>query len=79
MLLLGLVDPTLFRITDMSHVTGDNLIMHVRKKLRQKYGYPKGSNMQGNKKPDKKWNIATVHTLPTGSRRGKVRTHPLTH
>jgi hypothetical protein len=26
----------------MTKVVGDNLIMHVRKKLRQKFGYPQG-------------------------------------
>jgi TatD DNase family protein len=55
--------------------------MHVRKKLRQKFGYPQGQQMSaaskkkgssGTKKPKpmKKWNIPTIHTLPTGAKRG---------
>ena len=69
----GLLDPTLIRVTDMSRVTGDSLIMHVRKKLRQKYGYPVGLEVKNGKKNDKKWGVACVHTLPTGSKRGEPR------
>jgi TatD DNase family protein len=55
--------------------------MHVRKKLRQKFGYPRSQQMSaankknrdnGTKKQKamKKWNIPTIHTLPTGAKRG---------
>ena len=64
----------------MTKVVGDNLIMHVRKKLRQKFGYPQGLQMSATgkikgsngKKPKqtKKWNIPTIHTMPTGVKRG---------
>lgn len=66
--------------SDLTKVVGDNLIMHVRKKLRQKFGYPQGQQMsaaskqKGNdgkkQKAVKKWNIPTVHTMPTGVKRG---------
>ena len=66
--------------SDLTKVVGDNLIMHVRKKLRQKFGYPQGQQMSaasklkgddGKKpKPVKKWNIPTIHTMPTGVKRG---------
>ena len=66
--------------SDMTKVVGDNLIMHVRKKLRQKFGYPQGLQMSATgktkgsngKKPKqaKKWNIQTIHTMPTGVKRG---------
>jgi hypothetical protein len=60
----------------MTKVVGDNLIMHVRKKLRQKFGYPQGEQMSKSRikgkerKQVKKWNIPTIHTLPTGVKRG---------
>ena len=78
----------------MTKVVGDNLIMHVRKKLRQKFGYPQGIQMSaaragkekvkgsdkskngGNdskkskSKQVKEWNIPTIHTMPTGVKRG---------
>ena len=66
----GLTDPTLIRSNDMARVIGDSLIMHVRKKLRQKYGYPLGLEAKNGKKVDQKWGINVVHTLPTGVRRG---------
>lgn len=66
--------------SDLTKVVGDNLIMHVRKKLRQKFGYPQGQQMsaaskqKGNdgkkQKAVKKWNIPTIHTMPTGVKRG---------
>lgn len=82
----GLTDPTLIRINDLVAVTGDSLLMRVRKKLRQQYGYPNNSDVPKNggksgdssaksvrsaKKKIKKWNILGVHTLPTGLQRGK--------
>ena len=68
----GLIDPTLLRISDLTKAEGDNLLKHVRKMLRQNYGYPKvPEGKKGTKSPRKKsWNIASVHTLPTGVTRG---------
>lgn len=67
----GLVDPTLIRTSDLAYVTGDNLLMRVRKRLRQKSGYPKGEQMSGGRRNKmKKWGVRCVHTLPTGSKRG---------
>ena len=68
----GLVDPTLLRISDLTKAEGDNLLKRVRKMLRQNYGYPKvPEGKKGSKSPRKKsWNIASVHTLPTGVTRG---------
>lgn len=66
--------------SDLTKVVGDNLIMHVRKKLRQKFGYPQGQQMSAasklkgsdgkKQKAVKKWNIPTIHTMPTGVKRG---------
>ena len=39
----GLTDPTLTAVSDPSLVTGDNLLMRVRKKLRQRSNYLKAS------------------------------------
>ena len=68
----GLLDPTLLRVSDLTKAEGDNLLKHVRKMLRQNYGYPKvAEGKKGSKSPRKKpWNIASVHTLPTGITRG---------
>ena len=46
--------------------SGDNLLMRVRKKLRQQYGYPLSVGQRGGKKKVKRWGIQAVHTLPTG-------------
>ena len=70
----GLTDPTLTAVSDLSLVTGDNLLMRVRKKLRQKKNYPKGEQMSGGRRNKmKKWGIRCVHTLPTGKKRNKER------
>lgn len=63
----GLTDPTSLRISDIASAEGDNLIMRVRKKLRQQFGYPSGST----NKLRKPWNILAVHTEPTGFTRGE--------
>lgn len=71
------MDPSLVTTSDMSTACGDNLIMRVRKSLRQNLGYPKGdnyvsSNVKNLHQPVAKttrkgdWNIECVHTLPTG-------------
>jgi tRNA A37 threonylcarbamoyladenosine dehydratase/Tat protein secretion system quality control protein TatD with DNase activity len=66
----GLTDPTLIKTTDLAFVSGDNLLMRVRKRLRQKSGYPKGEQMSGGRRSKmKKWGIRCVHTLPTGESR----------
>ena len=64
----GITDPSLIRVSDMARAVGDTLIMRVRKKLRQDYGYPEGrnTNAQG-LKVDKKWRVMVAHSLPTGS------------
>ena len=73
----------MLRVSDLSRAIGDNLIMRVRKKLRQDYGYPAGDNIitdnntgqltttksKNGKKIGKSWNIQAVHTLPTGNKR----------
>ena len=46
--------------------SGDNLLMRVRKKLRQQYGYPLSVGQRSGKKKVKRWGIQAVHTLPTG-------------
>ncbi|KAJ1442352.1 hypothetical protein B484DRAFT_356514, partial [Ochromonadaceae sp. CCMP2298] len=61
----GLLDPTLITITDLAHVTGDNLLMRVRKKLRQHSGYPSASERKA-----RRWGVKAVHTLPTDSSLG---------
>ena len=66
----GLTDPSLLRISDITAAVGDKLIMQVRKKLRQKFGYPQGAQMSSKDAKVKIWNIAAVHTLPTGQVRG---------
>eukprot|EP01038_Epipyxis_sp_PR26KG_P009120 gene9120-12301_t len=67
----GLTDPSLITISDMVEVVGDNLLMRVRKKLRQKYGYPLNPDVKKKKsKKIKKWGVSAVHTLPTGKQRG---------
>jgi TatD DNase family protein len=49
---------------------GDTLIMRVRKRLRQEYGYPEGKQTNSlGLKIDKKWNIIVAHSLPTGTGR----------
>ena len=68
----GLTDPTLLRVTDMSQVVGDGLIMRTRKRLRQKYNYPKGAQMSGGKRHKlAKWGIRCVHTLPINAKRSR--------
>ena len=68
----GLLDPTLITVSDLSLVTGDNLLMRVRKKLRQKNGYPQGEQMSGGRRNKmKRWGVRCVHTLPTGKKRTK--------
>lgn len=68
----GLTDPTLMRVTDMSQVVGDGLIMRTRKRLRQKYDYPKGAQMSGGKRHKlAKWGIRCVHTLPINAKRSR--------
>eukprot|EP01039_Chlorochromonas_danica_P000582 gene582-627_t len=37
----GLVDPSLITLSDLSITRGDHLLMRVKKKLRQDYGFPK--------------------------------------
>lgn len=71
----GLVDPTLLRVSDLSSTNGDNLLKQVRKKLRQKYGYPSIDEADKKLKPEHKvkrrpWGIPAIHTLPTGTARG---------
>eukprot|EP01041_Mallomonas_annulata_P006111 gene6111-12375_t len=61
----GLMDPTLLRVSDLARVTGDNLLMQVRKRLRQKYGYPQG-HQKSSRQPSL-WCIETIHSLPTGT------------
>jgi hypothetical protein len=71
----GLTDPTLLRVSDLSATTGDNLMKLVRKKLRQKYGYPgvenssKKSDFPEHKLARAAWGIPSVHTLPIGTTR----------
>ena len=66
----GITDPSLIRVSDMARAVGDTLIMRVRKKLRQDYGYPLGMNTNSmGVKVDKKWRILVAHSLPTGSAR----------
>jgi len=71
----GLTDPTLLRVSDLSAVVGDNLLMRTRKRLRQKLGYPAGQQMsqqkggKGKKKKTREWGVPCVHTLPTGQGR----------
>lgn len=67
----GLTDPTLLTVSDMARAEGDNLIMRVRKALRQRLHYPGGANTQQVAKKQlragmKPWNITTIHTRPTG-------------
>jgi len=68
----GLTDPSKIVISDMAQAAGDQLVMHVRKKLRQKYGYPKGIQMSkkgGGLLHKGAWGVSVVHTLPTGEKR----------
>jgi hypothetical protein len=65
----GLCDPTLLRVSDLARAAGDALLMRVRKKLRQDYGYPKDVGGVGAKKA-KEWQIMVAHTQPTGAKRG---------
>lgn len=72
----GLIDPLSFEVSDLTDTRGDNLLMQVRKKLRQKYGYPspgpKGGGPQTAKQRKiKPWNIPCVHTIPIGRSRGQ--------
>lgn len=64
----GLVDPTLLAVSDMVAAEGDNLIMRVRKHLRQRLKYPRGDEFKAvhDKAARVPWNISVVHTLPTG-------------
>jgi tRNA threonylcarbamoyladenosine dehydratase len=63
----GITDPTLIRVSDMARALGCTLLMRVRKKMRQSYGYPSGTNMNKyGDKVDRRWGILAVHSLPTG-------------
>jgi len=73
----GLSDPLSFTVSDLTDTRGDNLLMQVRKKLRQKYGYPSPGPKGGGPKTAKQrkikaWNIPCVHTLPIGRPRGQA-------
>eukprot|EP01036_Dinobryon_divergens_P031450 gene31450-40848_t len=65
----GLVDPSLLLTSDLATAKGDGLLMRVRKKLRQDYGYRQEKG-KVQKKKVKSWQIMTVHTSPTGFKRG---------
>jgi tRNA A37 threonylcarbamoyladenosine dehydratase len=57
----GRVDPTAVRVGDAAVVTGDALIARLRRKLRQRYGFPYGSPTSS--AADAPWNIAAVYSL----------------
>ena len=71
--------------SDLSLAVGDKLTMKVRKRLRQRYGYPPGdgshagfvARIAGGVKgalDGHAWGIPVVHTMPTGIGRGKAKT-----
>ena len=72
----GLVDPSLLVTSDLAVAKGDSLIMRVRKKLRQDFGYRQEKGKNRTKKV-KDWQILTVHTSPTGFKRGVADTTQL--
>lgn len=71
----GLTNPALITSSDLVDVTGDNLLMWVRRKLRQMYKYPQQLDgvTKGKNKAPRKWGITAVHTVPTGKSRGEVQ------
>jgi hypothetical protein len=46
--------------------------MNVRKKLRQKYGYPRGSTLKKGSMVSPTWNVLAVHSLPINKKRHAV-------
>lgn len=64
-----LQNPNTLIVSDVARSYGDMLIQKTRKLLRKKYGFPKGRPLPA-KRPDKKFNIPCVHTLPINEKRG---------
>ena len=57
----GRLDPTTVRVGDAATVTGDALLARLRRKLRQRYGFPYGSPTSS--AADAPWNIPAVHSV----------------
>jgi tRNA A37 threonylcarbamoyladenosine dehydratase len=57
----GRLDPTAVRVGDLATCTGDPLLARLRRKLRQRYGFPYGSATSSDGDPP--WNIRAVHSL----------------
>uniref|UniRef100_A0A7S4PHG1 THIF-type NAD/FAD binding fold domain-containing protein n=1 Tax=Guillardia theta TaxID=55529 RepID=A0A7S4PHG1_GUITH len=55
----GLTDPTAIRSEELTKVEDDELLFHVRKKLRQFYGFPQGLPHRKRVKP---WKIQAVYS-----------------
>jgi tRNA A37 threonylcarbamoyladenosine dehydratase len=55
----GLADPTAVQCVDIAKATCDTLLFRVRKKLRQRYGFPKGTPSMHHKRI-KPWGIRAV-------------------
>jgi tRNA threonylcarbamoyladenosine dehydratase len=57
----GRLDPTAVRVGDLATCTGDPLLARLRRKLRQRYGFPYGTATASDCDPP--WNIRAVHSL----------------
>lgn len=55
----GLLDPTAVRCTDLAKAQSDTLLFKVRKKMRQRYGFPQGTPSTHSKRV-KPWGIRAV-------------------
>ena len=64
-----LQNPNTLIVSDVARSYGDMLIQKTRKLLRKKYGFPKGRPLPA-KRPDRKFNIPCVHTVPINEKRG---------
>ena len=61
--------PDTLIVSDVARCYGDMLIQKTRKLLRKEYNFPKGRPLPA-KRPDKKFNIPCVHTIPINQKRG---------
>jgi tRNA A37 threonylcarbamoyladenosine dehydratase len=57
----GRTDPTAVRVGDLARCVGDPLLARLRRKLRQRYGFPYGSPTSSAADPP--WNIPAIYTL----------------
>jgi len=60
-------DPCTLVVSDFARSEGDLLVQKTRKLLRREYGFPSG---RVGKRPNKRWRIPVVHTMPISEKRG---------